>query len=121
MHILIMTPAPPGSKAGNRATAERWSGLLEGAGHRVTVATDYRDQPADMMIALHAWRSGVAAGRFRALFPDRPLVVVLTGTDIYQFRESHPDETDHCIELADALVGLHREVARDLPAFTENC
>lgn len=68
-----------------------------------------------MMIALHAWRSRDASVRFKAEFPDRPLVVVLTGTDIYQFRISHPKETDQCIDLADVLVGLHRQVARDLP------
>lgn len=110
-----MTPAPPGSKAGNRATAERWSGLLEAAGHQVTVSTHYRCESADVMIALHAWRSREAAARFKACFPGRPLIVVLTGTDLYQFRQSHPEETDHCIDLADVLVGLHRLVADDLP------
>lgn len=115
MHILLMTPAPPGSKAGNRATAERWSRLLEASGHRVTVASQYHGESTDMMIALHAWRSREAAGRFKARYPDRPLVVVLTGTDIYQFRQSHPEETNRCINLADVLVGLHRRVADDLP------
>ncbi len=116
MHIILMTPAPPGSKAGNRATAERWSGLLEEAGHRVTVLTHYQGEPADVMIALHAWRSRDASAFFKQRFPGRPLVVVLTGTDLYQFRQSHPDQTDHCIELADVLVGLHPDVADDLPA-----
>ena len=35
MHILIITPAGPDSKAGNRATALRWQVLLEQSGHQV--------------------------------------------------------------------------------------
>jgi putative glycosyltransferase (TIGR04348 family) len=36
-----------------------------------------------MMIALHARRSHDSIARFAAAFPQRPLVVMLTGTDLY--------------------------------------
>lgn len=115
MKITIVTPAPPGSKAGNRATAERWSRLLERAGHWVVIHTGYSDEPADLVIALHAWRSSEATACFRNRHPNMPLVVVLTGTDIYDHQYRYPTETISSMALADCLVGLHHRVVRDIP------
>jgi putative glycosyltransferase (TIGR04348 family) len=116
MHIRLITPAGQNSRAGNRATAERWSALLCQLGHRVDVSVDYDDQAADMMIALHAWRSAAAITAFDARYPDRPLIVVLTGTDIYKFQHSHPDVTLASMARADALIALHERVGQDIPA-----
>ena len=54
MNICLVTPAPPGSRAGNRASANRWAAILRRLGHRVNVSTDYRGEPADLMVGLHA-------------------------------------------------------------------
>ncbi len=115
MQITLITPAPPGSKAGNRATAERWERLLNQAGHEVKVVTDYQGEPCDVLIALHAWRSHEAVRRFRDTFPNKPLIVVLTGTDIYDHQHRCPDDTLFSMEQADCLIGLHDLVARDIP------
>ena len=77
MKISLITPAPKRSRAGNRTTAERWASLLRALGHRVRVAVEYDDEPADVMVALHAWRSAGAAMRFRELYPERKLIVGL--------------------------------------------
>lgn len=116
MKISLITPAAKRSKSGNRTTANRWDRILSGLGHRVAVAETYDGAPADMMVALHAWRSADSILKFRALFPDRPLVVALTGTDIYRFQDSHPEVTRRSMEMADWLVCLHDRVARDIPA-----
>lgn len=115
MHIGIITPAPPRSLSGNRASAARWAGFLCEAGHRVTIATDYDDADYDLLIALHAWRSAAAVERFRTLYPHRPLIVALTGTDLYRFIHSHPETTLHTIELADRLVVLHDLASLAIP------
>ncbi|MEX2449306.1 MAG: selenoneine biosynthesis selenosugar synthase SenB [Rhodospirillales bacterium] len=115
MKIILITPAKKRSKSGNRNTAVRWARLLRGLGHRVAVAEAYDDRPADAMIALHAWRSAESISRFRALYPDRPLIVALTGTDIYRFQKSHPAVCRRSMELADRLVCLHDLVHRDIP------
>jgi putative glycosyltransferase (TIGR04348 family) len=107
MHIGMITPAPPRSLSGNRASATRWAGFLRDAGHRVTIATDYDDADYDLLIALHAWRSAAAVEHFASLYPEKPLIVVLTGTDLYRFMLSHPETTLRSIELADRLVVLH--------------
>ena len=69
--------------------------------------TDYDDSEYDLLIALHAWRSAAVVERFASLYPEKPLIVVLTGTDLYRFMHSHPETTLRSIELADRLVVLH--------------
>ena len=115
MNIILITPAKKQSKTGNRVTASRWERLLRGLGHRVTVQFDWDGTPGDMMVAIHAWRSASSIARFRQQFPGRPLVVALSGTDIYRFRHSHPEETLRSMEMADALVCLHDLAYRAIP------
>ena len=120
MHIMLITPAPPRSRAGNRATAARWAFMLRALGHRVDVAVDYAGQRVDMMIALHAWRSAAAIRKFSESFPDQPLIVAITGTDAYRFIHSHAETTLQSIRLADHLVGLHDLIANALPPDQRN-
>jgi putative glycosyltransferase (TIGR04348 family) len=115
MRIELITPAPARSRSGNRATANRWARLLRGLGHRVNVVVDYTGNDADLVVALHAWRSASAISRFAELHPDRPLIVVLTGTDAYRFIHSHPVETLGSIERADRIVGLHGLIGETIP------
>jgi len=120
MHIVLITPAPAGSRAGNRATAERWAGLLEREGHHVNVVTAYQGEPCDLFIALHAWRSHEAVKNFRTKYPDTPAIVALTGTDIYDHQFRFPRETLGSMAIADCLIGLHHRVRFDIPGrFTE--
>jgi putative glycosyltransferase (TIGR04348 family) len=69
------------------------------------VASEYGSQPCDVLVALHARKSGPSVERFRAEHPDRPIVLALTGTDLY-------DEIRTCavarrsMELATRLVVL---------------
>ena len=64
------------------------------------------------MIALHAWRSADSIRRFRELYPDRPLIVALSGTDIYDYIDRDPAPTLHSLACADRLVAL-QDLARD--------
>jgi putative glycosyltransferase (TIGR04348 family) len=93
----------------------RWARFLRDHGHKVRVAVDYKGEPADVMIALHAWRSAVAAAHFRALFPGRPLVVALGGTDVNTFLKTDPEPTLRTMDMADALVCLHDLIGPVLP------
>jgi putative glycosyltransferase (TIGR04348 family) len=116
MRITLITPANSQSRAGNRTTAVRWARLLRDLGHRVRVAIEYDDEPSDLMIALHAWRSAASIERFHARHPDRPLIVGLAGTDVYRFLATEPETTLRSMDRADALVGLHDLVGEAIPA-----
>jgi putative glycosyltransferase (TIGR04348 family) len=83
MKIALVTPARPVAHSGNRNTAQRWASLLRELGHRVRVQTAWDRKPADIVIALHARRSHDSIAAFAETYPDRPLVVMLTGTDLY--------------------------------------
>ena len=114
MRLLIVTPAPKGSRKGNRITADRWARLLRTLGHRVATADSFRDQPCDVLIGLHARKSAASIRRYRAKRPDGRLVVVLTGTDLYH--DLPQSRAAQCsIELADRLVVLQARAVDSLP------
>jgi putative glycosyltransferase (TIGR04348 family) len=116
MKIILITPAAKQSKSGNRTTTVRWARVLQEIGHRVSIQDEWDGRPADMMVAIHAWRSASSIERFHQLLPDSPLVVVLSGTDIYSFQHSHPEETLRSMAFADALVCLHDLVHKAIPS-----
>ena len=113
--ITLVTPARPASRSGNRVTADRWQALLADLGHQVNVVTAYDGARADVLIAIHAWRSAGAVRRFAQDQPGKPIIVCLSGTDIYAHQASHPEETHGAMTAATALVGLHDLVARSIP------
>jgi len=115
MKISLITPAKKLSRAGNRTTAVRWAHIFQALGHQVRVAVNYDQQPADLMVALHAWRSANSIKAFRERYPDHPLILALTGTDIYRFLDSDPEITLRSMDMADALICLHDLVYQAIP------
>lgn len=114
MRVLIVCPAPSGSRIGNRVTAERWQKVLRELGHRATITDGLPRGTYDVLLALHARRSAEAVRLSRALYPTRPIVVALTGTDLY--RDIRVDEgARRSLRLADRLVVLHDAAPRALP------
>ena len=84
MNIVIITPAAASALGGNRNTAQRWGRFLRRFGHHVKVQTEWVEGPADLLIALHARKSHDSIKRFVTRMPRVPLVVCLTGTDLYR-------------------------------------
>jgi putative glycosyltransferase (TIGR04348 family) len=115
MKIVLITPEGPTSRTGNRIAASRWARILRRLGHRVQIKADYDGEPADLMVAVHAWRSAAAIQRFRSKYPDRPLVLQLSGTDIYEYLRTDPVPTLRSMELADRLVSLNDLAWRVVP------
>jgi len=90
---------------GNKITAVRWARILRKLGHRVEVDQFYRGARRDLLIALHARRSHASIEKFHQLHPELPLIVVLTGTDLY--RDIHNDrDAQRSLEVATRLVAL---------------
>ena len=114
MKICLITPAPPHSRKGNRVTALRWSRILRGLGHRVEVQEAYRGQSCDLMVALHALRSFPSISRFRLERPRLPIVLAMTGTDLYGDIHTDPNAR-RSLEMATRLVLLQRMGVSELP------
>jgi len=115
LKISLITPAPPHSRNGNRNTATRWAAFLRKAGHTVLLEQHWSGAAADVMIALHARRSHASIRAYSARFPARPLLVVLTGTDLYRDIRSDAD-AQRSLALATQLVVLQELGALELPA-----
>jgi putative glycosyltransferase (TIGR04348 family) len=110
----LICPAPRGSRLGNRVTALRWQRVLRELGHTAFIAAEIGARAYDVLVALHARRSAEAVRRSREQHPDRPIVVALTGTDLY--RDIHDDASaKRSVAIADRLIVLHPGGARELP------
>jgi putative glycosyltransferase (TIGR04348 family) len=114
MKIMLVCPAPPGSRSGNRVTAMRWARIFRYLGHRAVIAHEYAGERCDLLVALHARRSRAAIFRYRKLWSGRPLVVALTGTDLYRDIRTH-SAARRALELADRLVLLQPCGLEELP------
>jgi len=113
MKIALITPVPAQSRQGNRVTALRWARILKALGHRVTIAQEYDGKPYDLMVALHARRSFAAIACFQRLYPAFPLLVALTGTDLYGDIRTSP-EARQSLELATRLIILQPKGIEEL-------
>jgi putative glycosyltransferase (TIGR04348 family) len=114
LKILVVTPAARESRAGNRVTADRWARILRRLGHRVTVTDSYTTQTADLLIALHARKSAPAVRRFRTKYPERPIIVAMTGTDLHHDLPNS-QSVIRSIAIADRLVLLEPSGLQLLP------
>ena len=114
MKIQLVTPAPLTLNNGNKITAQRWAAMFKKLGHRVRVNQSYNTDSCDVLIALHARRSADSVQRFHRRHPELPLIVVLTGTDLY--RDIQRDQkAKQSLELASRLVVLQRMALSELP------
>ncbi|TAK45736.1 MAG: TIGR04348 family glycosyltransferase [Betaproteobacteria bacterium] len=115
MRIALVTPARPGARSGNRHTALRWAAMLRAAGHVVMVAQQWQlDARTDLMLALHARRSHASMRAFHAAHPGRPLLLTLTGTDVYRDIR-HSPEARASLAMAHGFIVLQPEALRELP------
>jgi putative glycosyltransferase (TIGR04348 family) len=95
-------------------TAKRWQGFLRQLGYRVPITESWSGKDADLLIALHAYRSHASIDAFKLAYPNRPLILILTGTDLYRDMANHP-EVHKSMALADALVVLQAEALQIIP------
>ncbi len=115
--IVIVTPALAAANNGNWQTAQRWARWLR-EHYRVRLTAEWQAGDEALMIALHARRSAASISAWRAARPSdtqRPLVLVLTGTDLY--RDIADDrQAQQSLQLADRLVVLNERGLDSLPS-----
>ena len=114
--VAIITPATAAANNGNWRTASRWQALIQNK-FRPIVQSSWPltpPQPVDILIALHARRSAEYIASYRQALPHAPLIVVLTGTDLYADLAKSV-AARHSLDLADALIVLQEDAIQYLP------
>jgi putative glycosyltransferase (TIGR04348 family) len=111
--VALITPYGAQANNGNWHTAARWARFLRPQ-WRVQVGTEWDGRDCDLLLALHARRSAASIAAFAAAHPQRPLLVVLTGTDLY--RDIRTDAAaQRSLRLAQRLVVLQAQGLEELP------
>ena len=110
---MIVTPALADANNGNWQTAQRWARMLSPT-YRVRIAAYWSEGDEAVLIALHARRSAPALAAWRASHPDRPSLLVLTGTDLYRDLASDRD-AQASLQGAVRVVVLNELGAANLP------
>lgn len=116
MRIALVVPRSAARRGGNWHTAGRWAAFLRQLGHRVRVVTEWKRGHDDLMLALHARRSYPSINRFGLQRPDHPLIVALTGTDLYRDIRAGT-EARQSLGMATRLIVLQEEGLRELSPF----
>lgn len=83
--------------------------------YNVAVADRWDGERRDVMVALHARRSAESIRTWKAAAPNLPVLVALTGTDLYRDIDTDAAAQDS-LDLADALVVLNELGIQRLPA-----
>ena len=92
----------------------RWQGFLKKFGHQVQISNRWPGKNTNVLIALHAYRSHSSIAQFRKLHPNRPIILIITGTDVYRDMASHP-EVLKSMEISDAIVVLQSAALTMIP------
>jgi putative glycosyltransferase (TIGR04348 family) len=122
MRVFIATPATRFATQGNQVTSERWAGILRDLGHQVTIGRIAGDAAganldgAELLVALHAKKSAGVVERFHRRHPGRPVVVALTGTDLYGDVADGDEAALRSLDVARRLITLHPAAPQALPA-----
>ena len=113
MRIAIVTPAPSHSRHGNRITAVRWARILKRLGNRVSISQMYDGEPSDLLVALHARKSHLSIIKFRRHNPSAPIIVALTGTDLYRdLKRNH--RAQESLDISTRIVVLQPKAIEEL-------
>lgn len=83
-------------------------------GYGVVVTESWSGGDAAILVALHAYRSHSSIMEFHQQHPDRPIALVLTGTDLYRDMATH-HEVLHSMEVADQLIVLQSSALDSIP------
>jgi putative glycosyltransferase (TIGR04348 family) len=108
--VCIVSPALAEENNGNWHTASRWQRFLAPRFVTEVRSAWQGESDGDVLIALHACRSAASIERFRGRWPDGPVAVVLTGTDLYRDLDGDA-QARHSVQCASAIVVLQERGA----------
>ena len=87
--------------------------MLRELGHTVSIQVDWDGAPTDLMLALHARRSHASIRNYVMCYPDQPVILALTGTDLYHDIRTDA-EAQASMQLATRMIVLQEMGLQEL-------
>ncbi len=109
LKILIVSPGSLHN--GNTRSAIRWASELSALGHEVRITSEWEDENVDLLVALNAEKSHHAVAQCHN-HGQTPVVVALTGTDLYP---SLSPNSLSSLQMADLIVVYQAKALAHLP------
>ena len=114
MKVKMIYPPAVGKINGNMVTTQRCAKIFQNLGYEVSMETEFTHSDADIILALHAYKSYPVIKKMKIEHPDKRIIVMLTGTDIYS-ESLATFETQESLQIADKIVVLQKEALSLIP------
>ncbi len=115
MKVCVASPYSLSELKGNTVTTERIVALLRASGIAARGSYLFDGDEADVLIALHAVKGAPAVFEFREKFPDGKVIILITGTDLYESLPAGSEIGERALRLADQIVVVQEAAIRRLP------
>lgn len=115
MKVCVASPYPLTDLKGNSVTTSRIVNLLRGAGIEARGSYLFDGEPAEVLISLHAVKGVEGVRDFREKMPEGKVVVLLTGTDLYQSLPGGSETGLQNLAEADRIVVVQSAAIARLP------
>ena len=107
MRICVASPYPLSDLKGNSVTTCRIVELLNELGYLARGSHGFDGDPTDVLISLHSHKGAPAVDEFQRQFPEGKVIVLITGTDLYDDLPQGRGMTT--LHQADAIAIPYRE------------
>ena len=112
MKVCVASPYPLTELKGNSVTTSRIVDILRGFGIDARGSYYFDGEDADVLISLHAVKGVKVVRDFREKMPNGRVIVLLTGTDLYQSLPEGSEaglqnlaDADRIVVVQDAAIG----------------
>lgn len=114
MKVCVASPYDLSEPKGNSVTTRRVVDILRENGIEARGTFGYEGEPADVLIALHAVKGAPAIEHFKKIHPEGKVIILITGTDLYQDLPEGSAAGERALESADAIVVVFEEALGSL-------
>ena len=115
MKVCVASPYPLSELKGNSVTTDRIVAMLNEGGVEARGSYGNDGEPADILITLHAIKGAPAVFDFKKKTPNGRVIILLTGTDIYQGLAEGSQIGGDALQVADRIVVPQEAALRKLP------
>ncbi len=115
MKVCVASPYPLTELKGNSVTTNRIVGILRDSGIDARSSHLYDGLPADVLISLHAVKGAPAVFDYRAKIPNGYVIVLITGTDLYESLPGGSEVGVRALKEADRIVVVQEAAIARLP------